>query len=418
MKKALAITLALVFVLSYCGSAFAATDNLTMTYSTAIVKGDRVNTFQYRDADGRLVREEIDTLGDNGQLLEKAVTCFNEAGQKASERVAGLGKDGTWTDNESVWTYRGDGSQVVDSRTVYTKPDNTQKFERSQVTVYADGTSEGRGEGRDAGGNKLYDMNLSHHANESENADEVKYTYPDGSSSTESIRTFSDGTAIKDVVDENAGGQVVKQTSFQQNPDGSYDKSSTSIRYQDNGSRFVSESAESMDKDGNRNTLHISFNLNENGFGSGVGVRKEADGRRALVDVEYRDDGEEGRVRATTYRFDDGTVDLEYEVTAPDGKVTKSYETDVKNYDGGDDDEEEDIEALLAEEEEDPFDTWDEVFDDWSELPDNQYEESYTGDPSALESDGEINYYESEVDWDSVSDWGWNSDWDDAFNWE
>lgn len=405
MKKALAITLALVFVLSYCGSAFAATDNLTMTFSTAIVKGDRVNTFQYCDADGRLVREEIDTLGNAGQLNEKVVTIFNEQGQKASERVAGLDKDGNWRDDQAFWTYRSDGAQVVDSRTVYTKPDMTQKFERAQVIVYADGNSEGRGEGRDAFGNKLYDMTVSHQADSSEVADIIKYTYSDGSASTEINKKLSDGTEIKNVINDNAAGQAVRQTSYQQNTDGSYDKSSMSIRYQDNGNRFVSESTESMDKDGNRKTSYVSYNLNADGFGTGVGVYNDADGRRALIDVEFRDDGEEGKVCATTYRFSDGTVDLQYEVTTPDGKVTKTYEENVKNYDGGDD---LDFDNLPAE---DPFDTWNEVFDDLNE-------ESYTGDPSALESDDNINYYESEVDWDSVSDWGWNSDWDDAFNWE
>ena len=87
MKKMLSIILAMVLILSLCGSAFAANDDLTMTYSTEIIKGERVNTFQYRDADGRLVREEIDTLGNAGQLNEKVVTIFNEQGQKASERV-------------------------------------------------------------------------------------------------------------------------------------------------------------------------------------------------------------------------------------------------------------------------------------------------------------------------------------------
>jgi len=294
---------------------------------------------------------------------------------------------------------------VVDSRTVYTKPDMTQKFERAQVIVYADGNSEGRGEGRDAFGNKLYDMTVSHQADSSEVADIIKYTYSDGSASTEINKKLSDGTEIKNVINDNAAGQAVRQTSYQQNTDGSYDKSSMSIRYQDNGNRFVSESTESMDKDGNRKTSYVSYNLNADGFGTGVGVYNDADGRRALIDVEFRDDGEEGKVCATTYRFSDGTVDLQYEVTTPDGKVTKTYEENVKNYDGGDD---LDFDNLPAE---DPFDTWNEVFDDLNE-------ESYTGDPSALESDDNINYYESEVDWDSVSDWGWNSDWDDAFNWE
>ena len=104
MKKALAITLALVLVLSLCGSAFAADDNLVMTYSTEILHGERVNTFQYRDTNGKLIREEVDTLGDNGQLVEKIVAFYNEEGQKTSERVAGLENNGTWKDDEAVWT--------------------------------------------------------------------------------------------------------------------------------------------------------------------------------------------------------------------------------------------------------------------------------------------------------------------------
>ena len=142
----------------------------------------------------------------------------------------------------------------------------------------------------------------------------------------------------------------------------------------------------------------------------------------------------------TAYRFSNGQVDIKYDVTAPDGKVTTTYETDVKNYDGGDD---EDFEDLLAEEAEDPFDTWDEVFSDWHEEsypgdpaalegdgdpnyyetdvdsadePDVQYEESYPGDPAALEDDGDINYYDTDVTWSDASDWGDASDWSPDWN--
>ena len=37
MKKMLSIILAMVLILSLCGSAFAANDDLTMTYSTEII---------------------------------------------------------------------------------------------------------------------------------------------------------------------------------------------------------------------------------------------------------------------------------------------------------------------------------------------------------------------------------------------
>ena len=83
-------------------------------------------------------------------------------------------------------------------------------------------------------------MSLSHHTSESENVDEVKYTYPDSSSSTEYFRNLSDGTGIKDVVGENANGRSSNRRPISRTPDGSYDKSSTTIRYQDNGTRFVS----------------------------------------------------------------------------------------------------------------------------------------------------------------------------------
>ena len=79
----------------------------------------------------------------------------------------------------------------------------------------------------------------------------------------------------------------------------------------------------------------------------------------------------------------------------------------MKNYDGGDDDE--DFDALLNEKE-DSFDAWDEAFSD-------EYEASYSGDPAALEGDGDINYYDTDVTWSDASDWGdtsdWSSDWND-----
>ena len=446
MKKALAITLALVLVLSLCGSAFAANDNLVMTYSTEIVHGERVNTFQYRNAAGKLVREEVETLGDNGQLIEKNVAFYNEEGQKTSERIASLENNGVWKDDEAVWTYHSDGSQVIDSRTVYTMPDMSQKFERLQVIVDADGKSSGRGECRDARGYKLYDLSVAYEVSDDESVDEVKYTYPNGSVSTEYSRKRTDGTVINETIDENAAGQIVREKSYQQAPDGSYTNQSVSYRYQANGKRFVTESLDTMDKDGYRETERSSYTLDEDGFGSGRGVYTDGTGQRAIMEIEYRDDGAEGTVCATAYRFGGGRVDLKTVSKASDGTITTAYESFVKNYDGGDDEEDVDA-ALLAEDEEDSFDAWDEVFGDWSELSDeaaapdnddehiyyeteidfegvsdNQYEDFYTGDPTALDSDGDINYYESEVDWGSVSDWGWDSSWDggwdDASDWE
>lgn len=408
MKKTLSIILSLVFVLSLCSSAFAADNNLKMTYSTEIVNGNRINTFQYRDAEGRLIREEVDTLTSDGQRIEKNICIYNEAGQRISQIAGSLENDGSWRNEESVWTYNNDGSQVVNTRSVVTFPDRTQKFYVDQVVVNADGTaSKGRGEGRDAFGNKLCDYELSYDSTGGEQTDSVKYTYPDGTASTTYHKVLDDGTVLNGTITENAAGQIVKDTVFQQNPNGSYDRTSITNTYLDNGNTFVRQTNESMDADGNRGAEHVTYTLDKNGFGSGTGVFDNPDGRRAIVTVEYRNDEDEGMVCATTYKYSDGTIDLRYEVTAPDGKKTSTYETDVKNYDGGDD---EDFEDLLAEEAEDPFDTWDEAFSD-------EYEASYSGDPAALEGDGDINYYDTDVTWSDASDWGdtsnWSPDWND-----
>ena len=117
-----------------------------MTYSTEIVKQRTHQQVSVPRCGWELIREEIDTLGDSGQLLERVVTFFNEKGQKASERVAGLEKDGTWTDNEAVWTYRSDGSQVVDSRIVYTKRTRRRNLSVHKSPYTLTETAKGRGE--------------------------------------------------------------------------------------------------------------------------------------------------------------------------------------------------------------------------------------------------------------------------------
>lgn len=419
MKKAISTILALIFVLSLCGSAFAADDNLTMTYSTSVVNGARVNIFQYRDAEGRLIREETDTLGSKGQLTEKNISIYNEAGQRVSQRIRCMEDNGGWKDDETVWTYNSDGSEVMDSRVVFTKPDNTQEFRIIQTKTDADGKSVGRGEGRDVNGNKLYDLSLEYEVIDSNRIETVKYSYPDGTASTESTTRYTDGTEIFHVVNDNASGQIVKETVFQDNPDGSYDRTSVSNTYRDNGKVFTAQTNESLDADGNYRKESVSYTVDEKGFGSGKGILTEGDGRRAVVEIEYRNDEEEGKVCASTYRYSDGTIDLKYVVTSPDGETTTTYERDVKNY--GDSDSENYDEAVV-EDEEDPFDAWDEAFSDWyeGELP-------YIGDPTALESDIEYDYYDTGVEWGDESDWGGASDWsdvgdfggwDDASGWE
>ena len=412
MKKALSIVLALALVLALCGSAFAAGDNLTMSYSTSIVNGNRVNIFEYRDAEGRLMREETDTLGSQGQLLEKKVYLYNEEGKAVSSRLMCQEDNGAWKNDEAVWTYNSDGSEIMDTRVVFTYPNGTQEFRVVQTKTDADGKSAGRGEGRDANGQKLYDITMSYDVNEFERVDTVKYSYPDGTVSTEYVRKLSDGTEINETINENAAGQIVKQTVFQQNPDGSYDRSSISTSYRNDGKRFFSQSEEYVDADGSRRTETISSNIDENGFGSGLGVLVEADGSRAIVNVEYRNDVAEGQVCATTYKYRDGTIDLRYEVSTPDGKKTTTMERDVQNYDGDDSEiEESELDALLVEE--DPFDAWDEVFGDW------HFEESdYVGDTAGLDSDGGYDYYETEVDWGDAFDWGGASDWSYDGGWD
>ncbi|MBQ3372672.1 MAG: hypothetical protein IJG40_05985 [Oscillospiraceae bacterium] len=412
MKKALSIILTLIFVLSFCGNAFAANNNLRMTFNTEVVNGVRVNNFQYRDTEGRLIREETDTLGSKGQLIEKQVSIYNEAGQKVSERIGTLEDSGVWKDDESVWTYNSDGSEVVDSRVVFTYPDMRQEFNYMQITVDAEGKSTGRGEGRDVYGNKLYDLSFEYRDSDDERTDIVKYSYPDGTISTEYHSVLNDGTVINGTVKENAAGQIINEKTFQQNPDGSYDRTSTTNTYMDNGKKFSSQTNESMDANGNRGKESVSYTLDGNGFGSGSGVREKADGTRSIITVEYRNDEEEGNVCATTYKNSDGTIDLKYVVTAPDGETKTTYERDIKNYDG--DDDSENFDEAFVEDEADPFDAWDAVFDDWYEG------ELYIGDPTALDSGDTYDYYETEVGWSDGSDWGdasdWSPDWDDYGN--
>ena len=267
-----------------------------MSYSTSVVNGLRVNNFEFRDTEGRLVREETDTLGSQGQLIQKNITFFNEAGQKISQRMAGLEDIGAWRDDEAVWTYNSDGSLVVNNRVVFTNPDGTQEFRVIQIKEEADGTSTGRGESRDKNGNKIFDIEMEYRVDETERVDVVKYTYPDGRVSTERTRNQNDGTEIRRTVDENAAGQEIKSTFFQLNPDGSYNRSSTSTTYRDNGKRFVSQTNEYMDANGNRSKESISYNIDENGVGSGKGVYTEGNSRRAIMLIDFRNDERNGRI--------------------------------------------------------------------------------------------------------------------------
>lgn len=419
MKKVLAFILMFVFILPFCGSAFAANEDLTMSFKSEREDGVIVNTFQYRDAEGRLIREETDRIGDRGQLLGKEIDIYNTEGQRISNRKAGYEDNGAWKDDEAVWTYNSDGSLVMDTRIVVTYPDQTRQYRFEQTVIDAEGKAAGRGESRSATGEKLYDYSFSYKKVDGERIDTVKYMYPGGEVSTERTRYLEDGTRILETELKDADGKVTKTTFWQEDPDGTYHNTSTVYTTLNDGKERVSTKVESLNKDGVMIKEEYSCIQDEDGIGSGRGVFTQSDGRHGTIDLDYREDDEEGYVTTVVYRHSDGRIDLRYEVEAPDGKVTKTFEEDVRNYDGGDDDENEDeeldadIEALLEEDEdqaEDPFDEWDEAFNDWEGF---QYEGvDYIGDMTGFDdSDVEIDYYDTDVEWDEVTDWGDESDW-------
>ena len=425
MKKILSFILMFILVLPLCGRAFAANDTLVLSSFKSEREGNViVNTFTYTDGAGHQVRREIDKISLTGQLIGKETTNYDEKGNAVSGRMAGFDANGLWQDQEYVTTHNDDGTYVENRRCAFTYPGDRKEFLFLQITGGED-KAEGRGEARDINGNKLYDYYITEYTVDGDRYEEKKNTYPDGSTSEESVRKMEDGTRITKEAKKNAAGDYLKTSICQYNPDNSRTEQTTTYTYLDNGKMRMWHKKESLGADGIQTEECVSSIIDKDGNGYGRGVYKEVNGSRsASVEVQYRTNEEEGATEATIYKYNDGKIDLRYTVTTPDGKVTDTYEEDIQNYDGGDadvDDSEKealdaDVNAMMeADQTESSFAGWNEAFSDGTDF---QYEsDPYIGDPAALESDDDYNYYDTNVDWDDGYDWGdeadWIPDWDE-----
>ena len=426
MKKLLSLILVFVLILPLCGRGFAAYDNLALSaFKSELEDGVIVNTFVYVGEGGHVARREIDRIAPTGQLLGKQTTNYDAKGNMISGRMAGFNSEGLWQDQEYVTTYNDDGTYVENRRCVFTYPGNRREFLYLQTTGGEGIKSESRGEARDINGNKLYDHYVTEYTVDGDKYEETKNTYPNGTTKEDSVRRMKDGTVITQIGEKNADGDWLKAYYCKRNPDGSRTEETSTYTYLDNGKIRIWEKVEGLGSDGIRTEECVSSLVDRDGNGWGRGVFKEENGSRsATVEVQYRNNEEEGEVAAKVYKYADGTIDLRYTVTSPDGKYSDTFEKNVQNYDGGDDvDDSEkqaldaDVEAMMeAEQTEGSFAGWEEAFADGTAFQTESV--PYIGDPSGLDTDVETDIYEPGVDWNDSQDWGdesdWSPSWDDS----
>lgn len=427
MKKTLSMILALVIVLSFCGSAFAANEGLKMTYKPGWDNGRFVASYEFRDAKGNLIREERDTFGMPGRLVQKQIHIYDEKGNMTYQRNAGYDDKTTWRDEETVRTIDSKGVITENNRVAFIRQDGNNEYLSFSGTCDENDVATFKGESRDKNGVKLYDYSLESFKNENGRVENRTFKYADGREHFESTTDYYDETQSFTTVDTNADGKKTEESWQQTKLDGSYVVQYVDYSYRPDGKVVQTTRVEERAADGSERNESLTLITDSNGDGLGRGKIVDKYGRLiSTMIVEVRNDGEEGHVTATTYKNADGTIDMKY-VVMKDGKIiTDDFKQDVRDQDGDDSESEninwDEFDELDAEKEKeehkDPFDAWNEVFADQADDVNGEsaYDWSAIEEAALYEAAG-WDDYAAELYGEGLEDYGWNSAWDD-YSWD
>ncbi len=408
MKKALSMILALLIVLSLCGSAFAANEQLTVTSETAREGDTIVTRYFFRNAEGTLVYARDFYYNQSGAKVRDETFSYDEDGRLIYQRTTGM-KNGIWTDEEAKVVYQPDGSSTEETHVVWNNPGGEKEYAYVVHTEDANGNTTETQENRDDDGNQLYLIVKETGVNErGEKYESVDTSYPDGRNENVLTRTLADGTTVIMTDKTNASGKTYMYGFWQINPDGSYVREERTAGSSADGTQIGIQNKEYTDEAGNVLVEEYKMIIGEDGFGRGKGILKDASGSKLadLLVQSFEEEDENGDTVTrdiTTYLYPDGTVDIRYVTYEAEGGTTVRFDRDVKDYDGGEDELLEDIDWDGDEWNDD---NWDIDDDEWTAFV---YEDTYPGNPTE-ETDDYENDSSGDNSW-NVDDWD-GGDWD------
>ena len=395
--------LALLIVLSLCGSAFAANEQLTVTSETAREGDTIVTRYFFRNAEGTLVYAQDFYYNQSGTKVRDETFSYDEDGRLIYQRITGM-KNGVWTDEEAKVVYQPDGSSTEETHVVWNNPGGKKEYAYVVHTEDANGNTTETQEHRDDDGNQLYFVARESGVKESgEKYESVDTKYRDGRTESVVTRTLADGTTVILTDKTGTSGKKYMDGFWQIDPDGSYLREERTIGRSPDGAEIAIQNKEYNDEAGNIRVEEYKMIYDEDGYGRGKGILRDASGNKLadLLVQNYEEEDENNNTvgrEITTYLYLDGTVDLRYVTLEEDGGTSVRFERDVKDYDGGEDELPEDTDW---DGDEWDVDNWDIDDDKWTAFV---YEDTYPGNPTE-----ETAGYEN----DSSGDNSWNvDDWD------
>ena len=335
MKKVLFAILALVMLFSLCAAAYAAEDGTTVRAET-FRDGDEISyIYTTYDEAGKAVHRETVVLDRNGHEFFRQISEMDDEEKEKSVYIIRIDDDGNPTEQWEEFTDEGN-VRFSDSKIVTTYPDGHQETEKS-INRWTDDSYRSEKTHLKGENQVLYTREYEERKDVDGNVIKIeKYTYPDGTSKETSIVERVDGSLENRTTERDHAGNMTKFSLFETEKDGSYTTQTTNYTRYSSGNVAEKKEAVFVDSNGSTETLNFTIITDKNGEGHGSGIYRDENGRlTARVYVERRDDGPEGLVEATTKIFADKTVNMEYQVTMPDGTVTVRRQNNVKDYDGG-----------------------------------------------------------------------------------
>ena len=423
MKKALSTILALVLILSLCGGAFAANDQLYVTSETVREGNTTATRYWFRNAAGTLIHAKDFYFNLNGAVIREDTFNYDQSGRLIYQRRTGMDAN-TWKDEEVRRVYQSDGSSIEDTRVYWKNPGGKDEFAYIHSTEDANGNGTETHEQRNADGSPLYVAVTEYGVNENgDKFERVNTSYPDGSKELVVTRTPKDGKTIIMSDKTDASGKKTMDLFWQIDPDGSFVRDEVVYDTLADGREVAVSSKEYTDDAGAPRVEEYRMVYDEDGYGRGKGILRNGYGEKLadLIVQNYDEEDENGDTvsrEIITYLYPDGKIDLRYVTSDKDGETTERMDRDVKDYDGGDDEAVEEIDW--------DSDDWDFASDSWTPF---LYEDTDFVDPIDPDSgdgmgDADFSEFENwdyggwdDSGWDDGSwdDGGWdNSSWDDG----